>query len=696
VSDHTPAPATIASVLAASVGLVWLAGASWPLAWGSAPALGLAIVVAIAVARRTGAAPLGGWPAAFAPRRPEVRVAIVVGTGFVAAVFGAAGLVALGQVLFAFPAAILPTLVAIAALAFGSQLSSWLRLAIAPALVGLALVGARCESEGVDARGGAYSGPILGIHPFQSTAVIVDGFGPFDLPINDFVEPAGGRGYDPVAYGEAIELALHRIAEVHFAHGPLRAHQAFADATVEPLSTSPVRERLDRDVPASIADVPAPRIVVRSGTTGPRSRVEFVCPGQRDDPRPPRPDTVTSRSCPTKYAPEASAGLGLTGRWPGYAEWRGNERLGLVRALGGSRPLDEASRSDRERERWGIGAIATLLVAVAVAWPSRRRGALDLGPATMLVLPLGVLVVLVAVTQGRPGAFAAFERAASWRSFTAEAGAAAATWIGVAAIAALWWPGRPRRADDRSWPWLAALLLAAFVASDLQGARWLSPAALGGEAPFADAVALLADRVAAALGLVADVGAALPSDATPWLKSEQVDAIAATCIAAALVAACFALVGAVARVGDALPQRPRALSPWLALAAAGFAVALAVSRKTDGGLALIPAATGVAIALGSTLRRIAARGAWPRDHVSLASNAVHWSWCAAGALATAPFFAVVGRDPVLWLYAGIATGALALQLAVVRRDPAVRPASAPRPDAPRAGSQSGPQPPAPA
>lgn len=661
VSDHTPATATIASVLAALVGLVWLGSTPWPLAWGWMPALSLALVVAVLVARRAGAAPLGGWVAAFRPRRPAVLLAVVFATGFVAAVFGAVLLGATGEVLVAFPAAIVPTVVAVAVMAFASRLSSWLRLAIAPLLVGLALFGARYEADGVEARGGAYSGPILGIHPFQSTAVVVDGYGPFDLPINDFVEPAGDRGYDPAAYGEAVALALHRIAQVHYSQGPLRAYQAFALAEVESITTPAVRERLDRDLPPTIADAPSPRIAVRSGTTGARSSVEFVCPGRRDDPRPPRPEAVMTRSCPTKYAPEASAGLGLTGRWPGYSEWRGNERMGLVRLLGGTRHIDEASRDERARERWGTGVIAIVLVVGSIVALRRKGLALDLRPAAMLVLPLGVLVLVVAVTQGHLGALAAFEQAPAWQSFFDAVGRAAGLWIGLAAIAAWWIPRARGHADARVWPWLAAVGVLVLAASDLEGARWLAPTALAGEAPIADAVARLADRIATSLALV-------PTEGSPWLRSESLDAIVASSVAAALVAAGFVLFGAVSRAGDALPEDQRRISPWLALVAGACAVALAVSRKTDGGVALIPAATGVAIALGSALRRVAARGVWPRDHVSLGSNTVHLSWCLAGAMGIASVWSAAGRDPVLWLYAGIATCALVLLVAVCLRD----------------------------
>src|SRR5690606_17634964 len=70
---------------------------------------------------------------------------------------------------------------------------TWLKVTVLCALVfgtfASGAWGARFEAAGAHARGEIYGGLIFGIHPFQATAIVVDGHGPFDLPINDFVEP---------------------------------------------------------------------------------------------------------------------------------------------------------------------------------------------------------------------------------------------------------------------------------------------------------------------------------------------------------------------------------------------------------------------------------------------------------------------------------------------------------------------------
>jgi hypothetical protein len=133
---------------------------------------------------------------------------------------------------------------------------------------------------------------------------VIDGYGPFDLPINDFVEPDGSRGYGPEALAEALQRDLAQIAEQQFADGPARAYQAFAGARVEAVVLPAQQERLDRPVEAPTE----PRLVVWSGTTGWRSRVEFVCPGQRNDPRPRRPTRCSIACAPTSTARRPARG----------------------------------------------------------------------------------------------------------------------------------------------------------------------------------------------------------------------------------------------------------------------------------------------------------------------------------------------------------------------------------------------------
>src|SRR5690606_31844197 len=76
------------------------------------------------------------------------------------------------------------------------------------------------------------------------------------------------------------------------------------------------------------------------------------------------------RMCPDKYASEGSAGLGVTGRWPGYAEGRGNERLGLSTWLGRTRSDDEAGRAWLADELRWTAFIVLGIVLVVIALPS--------------------------------------------------------------------------------------------------------------------------------------------------------------------------------------------------------------------------------------------------------------------------------------------------------------------------------------
>ena len=81
--------------------------------------------------------------------------------------------------------------------------------AISVPIAGVA--GERWEAAGVGAQGWAASGQLLGIHPFQTTAVIVDGYGPHDIPVNDYVEPDGSRGYGPDELAAALQHAIRSI-----------------------------------------------------------------------------------------------------------------------------------------------------------------------------------------------------------------------------------------------------------------------------------------------------------------------------------------------------------------------------------------------------------------------------------------------------------------------------------------------------
>ncbi|HET6585523.1 MAG TPA: hypothetical protein VFG69_18820, partial [Nannocystaceae bacterium] len=543
--------------------------------------------------------------------------------------------------------------------------------------------GARFEAAGAHARGETWGGPILGIHPFQTTAVMIDGYGPFDLPINDYVEPVGTpaegvpapRGYQPEELAVALELALHRIAEVHFADGPARARRAFARATAGAVVTSPVQERLDRPANEGRHE----RFWVSSGTTGQRSRVEFVCPGRRGDPRGPQPDSVMSRMCPDKYANEASAGLGVTGRWPGYVEYRGNERLGLGQLFGWTRSDDAIGRA---HVRWEvrIGAWILLVLALAAAWPRGARATAS-SPAlrwlALAVAGLFALVVVAAAVQGSDfAAISAFLRGPSWASpWDPSAWTGALVWpaaLGVASWLARSASDDPVRRDvrgrsERTHGWLVgAFVIAMLLATDLEALRWAVPDVGGSDdaLAFETFVAALADRVEPRLGL----------------RFDAIEAIVGALVGSVLALACLGIlhvVGvAMAAVLAADRPRPTDRGPRLGmLACAVLSAALVVSRKTEGGSSLIPMAIGAALVLGSTLDEIRRRGPAPRRTLGLGRRLALCVWIALGlALAVDPAADGLG-DPVTALYAVIGLVAVLLPIVALAPDGA-RPGSA--------------------
>ena len=346
---------------------VWAAALAVAAGLASAPVLGLVPSVSLAAV----AAAVAAWLARRSTRSLTVAGEVVAALATVGLALVLAGIAAraAGGILTAVPAAIWS---AAAGLATALLWPRRLRGAVVAVLVAAAAAGVagdRFEAAGRQARGRAVSGPIYGIHPFQITAVRIDGYGPFDLPLNDYVEPGAHRGYGPEELAEAVALALHRIAEVHFADGPARARKAFGEATAAALRTEGIRERLDREPGETVQ----PRFVVASGTHGPGSSVEFVCPGHRNDPRGFSPVSPMVKMCPDKYAAEASAGLGVTGRWAGYTEFRGTARTSLAAPFGAARSDDAAGRRVVAAERLGWGLVVGLFVAAAAG---RRRPAL--------------------------------------------------------------------------------------------------------------------------------------------------------------------------------------------------------------------------------------------------------------------------------------------------------------------------------
>jgi hypothetical protein len=311
---------------------------------------------------------------------------VITAMGLVAAmvlVAGMAGVV--GDLLTEFPACIWTLPLAALALAMRGRYRNWAFGGLAICVPFAGVVGNGFEARGAEAQGAAYSGPIAGIHPFQTTAITIDGYGPFDLPINDYVEPTGERGYGPVEFGDTVEQALHAIAERHFADGPARARLAFGQARVETTEVPQLRDELTNPLSVGFA--------VFSGTHGPRSRVEFGCPGSLNDPRGPSPYVAMRDSCPTKYAAEASAGLGVTGRWPGYTEMRGNSRLSLSRVMRLDRRPSSSKAPDYEHVAW-----FAILVVAAIA-SSRRNERESLATVAGLASCFALLVGLVLLTS---------------------------------------------------------------------------------------------------------------------------------------------------------------------------------------------------------------------------------------------------------------------------------------------------------
>lgn len=662
--------------------LVLLCGAALPLSRGFLPPLvllALALVLALRFQRDASSAALraGGWAAVLTALPVWQKAAIGALTLLPLAVLCTVAARASASVLVAFPAAIwgLPALAvaALAAVRIGGRGRGPALVLLGLAVPVAGVVGARFEARGPEARGVAVSGPILGIHPFQSTAVIVDGYGPYDLPINDYVEPDGSRGYGPDAYADAIELALHEIAARHFPHGPARARQAFAQATASAETQPAVRQRLSQIE----AEATQPRLVVASGTTGQRSRVQFVCPGKQDDPSGIPDEAVMNRMCPTKYISEASAGLGLTGRWAGYTEIHGNERLGLSRLLGWTRSDDAAGRTVVAREvRWNAWLALVVAAAIGIATVRRRSAAVDTAALSIFAVAL-VLAAIVWIGHDVSLEVAAFERIAGAREALVPR-----AWMPIFVVfgGALGWACTRPSSPRGPWVRLAAAVLGAgtlAVAGSVQADAWIRPD-LGGDPlhlPLEVFVVSAADAIGEPLGLsVLDVEGALAAVVLAIL----VAAVISWCTAAGAAAGCLVPGSARGRlVGLVVPA---------------IAAALVVSRKTSGAAALMPAAMAAIFVLGSGLSLLARRSASglsagsgsPRPargaqalHVLGVALALGWSRASMLELPPSAFVVLCSAIGFLTLL-----GALALVPAAARRARAVPEGPPARPDPP--------------
>ena len=597
--------------LALASPLLVLVGPALAVAWGVAPAVIVLLAgAALAAWRGRTLAAAGGWSAVLGrlPRWWRAIVGAMLGLPLVVVATVAAW--ALAGLCAAFP----PVVIGIAALVVVAPAVGRVRGRGAP-VAGLAAAGlaiaATCgavqfEAGAPGARGFAHSGPILGIHPFQTTAILIDGYGPFDLPINDFVEPDGSKGYGPPELAAALERALHAIAAVHFADGPRRGHAAFAGASVEAVTLPAVRERLDGAVKEGATE---PRLLVRSGTTGRRSRVEFVCPGSLADPRPRGPDPVMERMCPDKYIPEASAGLGLTGRWTGYTEGRGQARVSLA-------PVVEAMPAPGlwEQRGWAWIVLLGLLVATRSAGWSRGLARASGGLWAIGLAGLAVMAVRTwSIAQvgwfaaGSPwdnpwalGPWVAVVPVMLAVTLSAGAGFAAAGGVLAATL------------------WAGGLLAAAAV---------LRPGPTG--PALVDWAAGIAERVP-----VADLAAA--------------EALAGLVLAAGLCRLLTLAIGSgAARVAGAIAPGTRRTG-WLGPGIAVLAGALVLSRKTAAGALLL--APALALALAATTG-LAAAVIGPRRWLRAIDHVL-----AVGLVFVAAIEALGARsNPFMW--AGLTLGA---------------------------------------
>lgn len=588
--------------LAAPLFLTLVAGLALPVWRGGWLPL-LAIVVAVVTGellRRRMSAQVSAraWPDRLREAPVTVRLAVALLVMLPAAVLVAVAARGIASLVVAHPGSLWGVLLA----AFGGALLiiprtarvRWpLALAFAVGIPVAGVAGARFEAAGPDARGWVFSGPLLGIHPFQSTAVLVDGYGPHDLPINDFVEPDGARGYGPDELADALEHALHRIADLHYADGPARAYQAFAEARVTATTTHAVRERLDREPVEPLQF----RLLVESGTAGRGSSVEFRCPGIRDDARGPAKDNVIKRMCPTKYVSEASAGLGMTGRWAGYTEKRGGERVGISRVLARVRTDDAAGRKGIEQEvRWGAWIVLVMCVGFFV---SRRTGRDTREGALAVTGATGLLAVVVgAFAVARHGAapmVGMFETPPAWISISAVdlTPALAPCLVFVAWLL----PTSPPAAGGAARIAPVPVALGTLAATGSLGAMgWLVPSlsTTDTSVAFQRFVTELAD--AATLASVAPA---------PWGIVEVEAAIGAMTGAIlfggiiAILCVAASLVGAPLRARGAGWQQPVGI-----VAIVAGAAAVTVSRKTLGGGALVPSAMVTLLVLGSGLGRL--------------------------------------------------------------------------------------------
>ncbi len=558
-----------------------IVGPAVTLRWGLLPVV-LALLVALWIGRqralksveRGGVEGLSRW----------LKRAIAGALLPITAVLALVAARVLAAVVIAFPASLWVLGLALVIAAIGPLSGRFrvfflmLSVALVPILSG---VGARFEAGAVDARGAAISGPILGIHPFQTTAIVIDGYGPFDLPFNDYVEPGSERGYGPEEYADAFERALHRIAELQFADGPARAYEAFAQATVEAIEVPAVPERLDRPKP----ETSEPRIRITSGSSGQRSRVELVCPGMRVDPRGLQADPVMERMCPDHYAAEGSAGLGLTGRWTGYSEIRGNERLGFGRLFGRTRADDLRGWRSVLKESKVLAFLLVLLALLGLAGGRRRQqaGSLLSSWAVWVLAAAAVLTVIAIAFAGQLPVVGVIERPAAGSDLWGVAEWLPVWVIGcgfaeLVAFASAPGGGAGPRLPSLLWPAIGVVIGTLGVASWLASSAWVVPDLWPhlGQGSGAGSHLLPMQR------WIIEVGGGLHR-----LCGCELD-VAEAMVAGAVVAAMVGVLAAISEIFAGLSQKlvPR-LARFAVLAPLGIAAGLVVSKQTHGGALLV-------------------------------------------------------------------------------------------------------------
>lgn len=613
VSSDASRTSKAAAVALAAVGAVLL-GPALPLehGWGL-PVVAVVVLALVSLWRDAGGAyrtvtPLGAGAHA-------ATLLVWLAAAALAAVAASTAV----AVTVAFPGSIW----AIPVVVVGAATAGWVGpRARLPVAIGMALLvpaagiqGARYEAAGPDASGWAHSGPIHGIHPFQMTAIRLDGYGPFDVPINDYVEPEGSRGYNPETFADALERALHDIARVHFASGPERARHAYANATAESVPLPSVQETLG----VSPGTETQPRVVVHSGSWGQHSRVEFVCPGKRDEPGGPEPDKLFSRMCPNKYASEASAGLGVTGRWPGYTEGRGQPRVGIGPGNAQTRSLPAVVRSERR-----TGALAWLALGLLVLVIPKGRTLLDRGAPriTAAVAVAGLTAALVLAFQTTPGVGGV--------GFTESGGSVRwVAWLPALLLLAGMPEIRARAAGaGTTWAAAAMVIATAAVAASVARSGWIVPQlapGVGEGQPLEPWIVGAADVLSRARGL--DV----------FEAEHGIAAMIVAMLAGGALAILARAGGSIAHHSPGLQRVPElARVPVAVIAIAATSASFIWSRKTFGGATLVPGAIALTVVLHSGLAwarsRSPLRGALLLGSIALST----WLWISSTHDATRP------------------------------------------------------------